>query len=215
VEKLTNHCATSEKSGCPPRRSFDPSFDPRTRKHKARSPKFKRRVPVTASNAWPDSIVEMEREVDNQVAAPAETRTPNLHRANETLIKSADGRVATVVARKKALGEQRWIGQDHSAPRSTFHPSGSVAERSSPSRVRCAAQNAPLTAPGRSENCSARRERGTLGKATTKTTSKSQTRLDIDGILMEGVLASVRCLFALFRCQRVQSRFFTNDRRGI
>src|SRR5258705_13993622 len=24
----------------------------------------------------------MEREVDNQVAAPAETRTPNLHRAN-------------------------------------------------------------------------------------------------------------------------------------
>jgi hypothetical protein len=25
----------------------------------------------------------MEREVDNQVAAPAETRTPNLHRANK------------------------------------------------------------------------------------------------------------------------------------
>jgi hypothetical protein len=47
----------------------------------------------------------MEREVENQVAAPAETRTPNLHRANETLIESADGRVATVlVARKKALG---------------------------------------------------------------------------------------------------------------
>jgi len=115
---------------------------------------------VTASNAWPDSIVEMEREVENQVAAPAETRTPNLHRAKETLIESADGRVATVVARKKALGEQRWIGQDHSARRSTFPPSGSVAERSSPSRVRCAAQNAPLTAPGRSENCSARREGG-------------------------------------------------------
>jgi len=60
---------------------------------------------VTASNAWPDSIVEMEREVENQVAAPAETRTPTLHRAKETLIESADGRVATVVvARQKALG---------------------------------------------------------------------------------------------------------------
>jgi hypothetical protein len=60
---------------------------------------------VTAFNAWPDSIVEMEREVENQVAAPAETRTPNLHRAKEMLIESAVGRVATVVvARKEALG---------------------------------------------------------------------------------------------------------------
>jgi hypothetical protein len=64
---------------------------------------------VTASNAWPDSIVEMEREVEKQVAAPAETRTPNLHRANETLIESADGRVATAVARK-SFGDS-----DHSA----------------------------------------------------------------------------------------------------
>jgi len=31
--------------------------------------------------AWPTSVPGMEREVDNQVAAPAETRTPNLHRA--------------------------------------------------------------------------------------------------------------------------------------
>ena len=36
------------------------------------------------------------REVDKQVAAPAETRTPNLHRAKQkSLTKSADGRVAT------------------------------------------------------------------------------------------------------------------------
>src|ERR1017187_7271772 len=79
VGKHTNHCATSDKLRCRSRHSFDP----RTRKHKARSPEFKRRVPVTASNAWPTSIVEMEREVDNQVAAPAETRTPNLHRARK------------------------------------------------------------------------------------------------------------------------------------
>src|SRR5260370_40939617 len=35
----------------------------------------------------PTSILGMEREVDNQVAAPAETRTPNLHRAKESLIE--------------------------------------------------------------------------------------------------------------------------------
>jgi hypothetical protein len=40
----------------------------------------------------------MEREVDNQVAAPAETRTPNLHRAKQPLIESADGRVVATVA---------------------------------------------------------------------------------------------------------------------
>jgi hypothetical protein len=39
----------------------------------------------------------MEREVANQVAAPAETRTPNWHRA-KMLMKSADGRVAPVAA---------------------------------------------------------------------------------------------------------------------
>jgi len=39
----------------------------------------------------------MEPEVENQVAAPAETRTPNLHRAKQNRSsKSADGRVATV-----------------------------------------------------------------------------------------------------------------------
>jgi hypothetical protein len=40
---------------------------------------------VTASMAWPNFRREMEAEVDNQVAAPAETRTPNWHRANKSL----------------------------------------------------------------------------------------------------------------------------------
>jgi len=81
----------------------------------------------------------MEREVENQVAAPTETRTPNLHRAQETLIESADGRVATVlVAHKRSFGEPRSIGQEYPAHhRPTFPPSGRVADRSSPSRVRC------------------------------------------------------------------------------
>jgi hypothetical protein len=50
---------------------------------------------VTASNAWPNFYLRDGREVDKQVAAPAETRTPNLHRATKSLTESADGRVAT------------------------------------------------------------------------------------------------------------------------
>jgi len=37
--------------------------------------------------AWPNFHREMETEVDNQVAAPAATRTPNLHRAKQSLIE--------------------------------------------------------------------------------------------------------------------------------
>jgi hypothetical protein len=46
-------------------------------------PKAQSRVSVTASNAWPASVVKMEREVENQVAASTEPRTPNLHRAKQ------------------------------------------------------------------------------------------------------------------------------------
>ena len=39
---------------------------------------------MTAFIAWPNvPSLEMNYEVDNQVAAPAETRTPNLHRAKQ------------------------------------------------------------------------------------------------------------------------------------
>jgi hypothetical protein len=43
----------------------------------------------------------MGAEVDYQVAAPAEMRTPNLHRAKIAQQKSADGRMATEAARLK------------------------------------------------------------------------------------------------------------------
>src|SRR5258708_35576361 len=43
----------------------------------------------------------MGAEVDYQVAAPAEMRTPNLHRANHRSQKRADGRMATEAARLK------------------------------------------------------------------------------------------------------------------
>jgi hypothetical protein len=40
---------------------------------------------VTALIAWPNFHRRAGSEVDNQVAAPAETRTPNLHRAIKSL----------------------------------------------------------------------------------------------------------------------------------
>jgi hypothetical protein len=48
----------------------------------------------------------MEREVDNQVAAPAETRTPNLHRA-KSQIKSADGGVDSGSVEKKIMSNEK------------------------------------------------------------------------------------------------------------
>jgi len=41
-----------------------------------------RRVQVTATKSWGPTPTEVGREVDNQVAAPTETRTPTMHRAN-------------------------------------------------------------------------------------------------------------------------------------
>ena len=41
------------------------------------------------------------------MAAPAETRTPNLHRANNRSSMSADGRVATVTARLRATSDKQ------------------------------------------------------------------------------------------------------------
>ena len=38
---------------------------------------------MTASNAWPNFHRKDGGEVENQVAAPAEPRTPNWHRANK------------------------------------------------------------------------------------------------------------------------------------
>jgi hypothetical protein len=49
----------------------------------------------------------MEAEVDFQVAAPAETRTPNWHRAKNRSTKSADGRMATEAARLELKDHRR------------------------------------------------------------------------------------------------------------
>src|SRR5271156_6676105 len=104
------------------------------------------------------------------MAAPAATRTPNLHRAKQSLTKSADGRVATALVgtRSKELRKDKKTGR---LP--PFLPDGMVTERSSPSRVRYAAKNAPLTAPGRSAHPPPGRKGRILGKA-------NQNLLDTD-----------------------------------
>jgi len=51
---------------------------------------------VTASMAWPRfASATAEPQGAKQIAAPAETRTPNVHRANESLPESADRSMAT------------------------------------------------------------------------------------------------------------------------
>ena len=61
------------------RRVCDPDSSV-SKKHPEEEAKPKRRVSVTALIAWPRfSFLRMEQKVDKQVAAPTETRTPNLH----------------------------------------------------------------------------------------------------------------------------------------
>jgi len=59
--------------------------------------------------AWPKFHSERaEPKGANQMAAPAETRTPNMHPANQSLLESADGSMATVAlgGRKTFVSEQ-------------------------------------------------------------------------------------------------------------
>ena len=116
--------------------------------HRFGSTAPQRRVPVTALIAWPNFHPTMEGKVENQVAALAETRTPNLHRANKSLIESADGRVATacVLGAKEPRGK-RGKTKHREQPR-PFLPGGMVTDRSSPSRVRCRRKERALDGSG-------------------------------------------------------------------
>ena len=58
---------------------------------------------MTASKAWATFHSEVERQVAKQMAAPAEPRTPNLHRAKPSLLESADGSMATKVTRREKI----------------------------------------------------------------------------------------------------------------
>jgi hypothetical protein len=67
---------------------------------------------VTATKSWgPTPAGEVGREVDSQVAAPTETRTPNLHRAN-----IAHQRVRMEGWRQGRLGSR----EDHSTTKGNY-----------------------------------------------------------------------------------------------
>jgi hypothetical protein len=66
-----------------------------------------RRDQVTATNSWPSSPREGGTEVDNQVAAPAESSTPKLHRAT-----IAQQRVRMEGWRQKRLGMEDHSGKE-------------------------------------------------------------------------------------------------------
>jgi hypothetical protein len=86
-----------------------------------RKDKSQSRVPVTALIAWPTFHSEVKQQVANQMAAPAETRTPNMHRANESLLESADGSMATVATRPT----KKYV---HKKPRIDLTPTGLLME---------------------------------------------------------------------------------------
>ena len=67
---------------------------------------------MTAAKSWPNfRSKRWEAKVDSQVAAPAETRTPNWHRANHRSQKSADGRMAAEADR---------FEEDHSTSKGNY-----------------------------------------------------------------------------------------------
>ena len=138
---------------------------------------------MTALMAWPSFHREMEKEVDNQVAAPAETRTPNLHRAKKSLLESADGRVATGLFWGREGRRGRTTTREERPRVPQRRPPSFLAEwwQSGPRRqgFADAAQNAPLTAPGRSAN-------PPLGRKVDFKEGKIKIYLTGTGILMEG-----------------------------
>ena len=77
-----------------------------------RTAELNRRVQVTATKSWGPTLTEsVGEEVDSQVAAPTETRTPNLHRAN-----IAHKRVRMEGWRQRRLGSK----EDHSTTKGNY-----------------------------------------------------------------------------------------------
>jgi hypothetical protein len=77
---------------------------------------------VTALIAWPRFHSERaEPQGAKQMAAPAELRTPHMHRATRSLLESADGSMATVATRR----QKKHV---HEKPRIDLTPTGLLME---------------------------------------------------------------------------------------
>src|SRR5271168_936325 len=130
--------------------------------------------------AWPDFHREMEERSTNRWQHRLQREHPTCTERNKSLTKSADGRVATGLVGARSMNRAKTKNTVRLLP---FLPDGMVTDRSSPSRVRYAAKNAPLTAPGRSAHPPARKEREILGMANQRQIKIYLTRT---GLLMEG-----------------------------
>jgi hypothetical protein len=79
----------------------------RSRKRKRQKPKPSSGDCVNGLGHAP--LLKVKRQVANQIAAPAELRTPNMHRAMRSLLESADGSMATAAnsAEEKPLPQKK------------------------------------------------------------------------------------------------------------
>ena len=81
---------------------------PTSKSFPERKIKVQSRVPGAALIAGPTFCAYVKRQVANQIAAPAATRTPNLHRAKRSLLESANGSMASAATRReKRLVQQK------------------------------------------------------------------------------------------------------------
>src|SRR5580692_7118618 len=62
------------------------------------------------------------------MAAPAELRTPHMHRATRSLLESADGSMATVATRREKNFSLRKRKETHYEPRISLTPTGLLME---------------------------------------------------------------------------------------
>jgi len=62
------------------------------------------------------------------MAAPAELRTPHMHRANDSLLESADGSMATVATRREKNFSLRQRTKTHYEPKISLTPTGLLME---------------------------------------------------------------------------------------
>ena len=118
---------------------------------------------MTASMAWPN----FHREMEERSTIRWQHRLKREHPTCTERNKNRSPRVRMEGRRQGWLGRGGMGRRGKSKNREAtvpFLPDGMVTDRSSPSRVRYAAKNAPLTAPGRSAHPPAMKEREILGK---------------------------------------------------
>ena len=133
---------------------------------------------MTASMAWPSFHPGDRSQVAEPVAAPAETRTPNLHRAN-IAHPECGGKAGDSGEGHNGLADS--TGSDTALPRpwASFLPRVMVAERSSPSRVRLRRAERALDRSGPLCKTAARKKRKNGDQ-------KGKQNLTPAGLLMEG-----------------------------